>query len=141
MRHDLDRFRKANLIEFLHKGKDVSGLAAAEAMKELAHGVHREGGCFLPVKGAKASVVLCSSLLQRDVTADDLDDVCLLFYELSEVRGHTSLSFIQATWKMTGLCAKPSKGFWSLCGSSQDFILGNSQQSLRDCSGCSVDPD
>jgi hypothetical protein len=37
------------------------------------------------VEGAKTGVVLGSGFFQRDVSADDLNDVRLLLYELGEV--------------------------------------------------------
>jgi hypothetical protein len=54
-------------------------------MVELAHRVHREGRSFFAVERTQSGVVLPSGLLQRDVLADDADDVCLLLYELGEV--------------------------------------------------------
>jgi hypothetical protein len=54
-------------------------------MVELAHRMHREGRRLFPVKGAKAGEILGSGFLQRDVSADDLNDVRLLLYELGEV--------------------------------------------------------
>jgi hypothetical protein len=69
----------------LHEGKNVARLVATKAMVELAHRMHREGRRLFPVKGAKAGEILGSGFLQRDVSADDLNDVRLLLYELGEV--------------------------------------------------------
>ena len=85
MSYDFDRFGKTGILDLLHKGEDVARLAAAETMVELARRVHREGRRFFPVKGAKAGVILGSRFLQRNVFADNPDDVRLLLYELSEV--------------------------------------------------------
>jgi hypothetical protein len=83
--HDFDGFGKAYILDLLHEGEYITALVAAEAMVELAHRVHREGRGFLAVEWAQSGVVLPSGFLQRDVLADDADDVRLLLYELSEV--------------------------------------------------------
>ena len=82
---DFNGFRKADILNLLHEGEDIARLVAAEAMVELAHRMHGKRRRFFPVKGAKAGVVLRAGLLQRDVFADDPDDVRLLLYELGEV--------------------------------------------------------
>ena len=83
--HDFYRFRKAGILNLLHKGEDISRLIATETMVELAHRVHGKGRRFLPVKRTKAGIVLRSGFLQRDVFADDPDNVRLLLYELGKV--------------------------------------------------------
>ena len=85
LRDDLNGFGEADILDFLYEGENVARLVATEAMVKLAHRMHRERRCFFPVKGAKTSVVLRSGFLQRDVSADDLNDVRLLLYELGEV--------------------------------------------------------
>ena len=54
-------------------------------MVELAHRMHREGRGLFSMKRTQSGVVLPSGFLQRDVFADDADDVRLLLYELGEV--------------------------------------------------------
>jgi hypothetical protein len=44
--------------------------------------VHGEGRGFFAVKRTQSGVVLPAGLLQRDVLADDADNVRLLLYEL-----------------------------------------------------------
>ncbi len=83
--HDFHGFGEADILDLLHEGENIAALVAAEAMVELTHRVDREGRGFLPVEGTQAGVVLPSGLLQRDVLADDADNVRLLLYELSEV--------------------------------------------------------
>ncbi len=85
LRHDFDRFGKADILDLLHEGENISALVAAEAMVELAHRMHGEGRGLFLVKRAQSGVVLPSGFLQRDVSADDPDDVRLLLYELGEV--------------------------------------------------------
>ena len=85
MGNDFYGFREADILDFLDEGENVARLVAAKAMVELAHRMHRKGRCLFPVKGAKTGVVLGSGFLQRDVSADDLNDVRLLLYELGEV--------------------------------------------------------
>jgi hypothetical protein len=82
---DFNGFGEADIVDLLHEGKNVARLVAAKAMVELAHRMHREGRGLFAVKGAKTGVVLGSGFLQRDVPADDLNDVRLLLYELGEV--------------------------------------------------------
>ncbi len=86
--HDFDCFREADVLDLLHEGEDIARLAAAKTMVELAHRVHGKGRRFFPVKGAKTGVILRSGFLQRDVIADDPNNVRLLLYELGEVCGH-----------------------------------------------------
>jgi hypothetical protein len=45
----------------------------------------REGRGFLAVERTQSGVVLSSGLLQRDVLADDADNVRMLLYELGKV--------------------------------------------------------
>ena len=83
--HDFHGFGKADVLDLLHEGENIARLVAAETMVELAHRVHGKGCGLFPVKGTKADVVLASGFFQRDVFADDADDVRLLLYELSKV--------------------------------------------------------
>jgi len=53
-----DGFRKAEVVDFLEEGEDVSMLVAAEAVEVLAADVDAEGGRFFFVEGAEAGVVL-----------------------------------------------------------------------------------
>ena len=57
----------------------------AETVIELAYCVHGERRGLFPVKRTNADVVLASRFFQREVFANDPDDVCLLLYELGEV--------------------------------------------------------
>ena len=70
---------------FCTKEKTSPALVAAEAMVELAHRMHGEGRGLFPVKRTQSGVVLPSGFFQRDVFADDADDVRLLLYELGKV--------------------------------------------------------
>jgi hypothetical protein len=47
--------------------------------------MHREGRGFFAVKRTQSGVVLPSGFLQRDVLADDANDIRLLLYELGKV--------------------------------------------------------
>ena len=85
MGHDSDRFREAGVLDFLHEGEDIARLITTETVVELAHRVYGEGRRFLPVKRTKAGVVLGSGFLQRDVFADDANDVSLALNELGKV--------------------------------------------------------
>jgi hypothetical protein len=82
--NNFDGFGKANFFKLLHEGEDVSRFPAAEAMKELA-GVDGKGGSLFAVERAEASEALRARFLQRDVAADNLDDVGLLLHELGKV--------------------------------------------------------
>ncbi len=83
-----DGLGEADVFYFLDEGEDVAGLAAAEAVEELASGMDGEGGCFFGVEGAEAGEVLCSGFFEAHVFADDFDDIGLLLYVLGEVGGH-----------------------------------------------------
>ena len=80
-----DCFGKADVVNLLHEGEDVARLVAAEAVVELACCVNGKRGRLFPVEGAKSDIVLPAGFLQRDVFADDADDVRLLLDELGEV--------------------------------------------------------
>jgi hypothetical protein len=82
-----DGFREGEVLYLADKAEDISGLAAAEAVVELAAGVDGEGWGFFFVEGAEAGVVLRAGFAQADVAADDFDDVGLLLDGLGEV-GH-----------------------------------------------------
>ena len=85
LRHDLHSFGKADVFNLLNKREDISALIAAEAVVELTHCVNGKGRSLFLMKRAQAGVVLPSGFLQRDVSADDPDDIRLLLYELSEI--------------------------------------------------------
>ena len=76
---------KVDVFDFLHEAEDVSRNAASEAMKKLPRGVHRKRRSLLPMKRAKARIVLRPSLLQLDVIADDANDVRLLLDGVREI--------------------------------------------------------
>ena len=83
-----DRFREADVFDFLDEGEDVAVLVAAEAVEELAAGVDAEGGGFFLVEGAEAVEVLRAGFFEADVFSDDFDDVGLFFDVLGEIGGH-----------------------------------------------------
>src|ERR1700741_1865425 len=78
-----NRFGKSGLVHFHHEFEDVTAGAAAEAVINLFHGVHGEGGSFLLMEGAETGEI-GATLFQAHVFADDADDVRLLLYALRE---------------------------------------------------------
>ena len=70
---------------FWMKLKTSPGHAAAEAVIELARGVHGKRRRLLAVKGTQPGVVLRPGLFQLDVVADDADDVRLLLDRVREI--------------------------------------------------------
>src|ERR1035438_577380 len=78
---------ECDVFDLLNEGKDVSRLAAAKAVKELARGMDGKRRRLLGMKGTEAGEILGSRFLQLDVVADDTDDVRLLLERLFEVVG------------------------------------------------------
>src|ERR1051326_5799134 len=88
------RFRKANLLTFLHELKNVARFAAAEAMKELPRRVDRERWRLFIVERAQPAVILRPRLLELHVVAHNADNVRLLPHRFLEVAegGHECLT-------------------------------------------------
>ena len=63
------------LLDLDEKGEDITLLAAAEAMKELALLMDMKRRSFLRVKWAKSFEAPCSSALEFDVSPYDVDDI------------------------------------------------------------------
>ncbi len=105
LRDDFYCFDKTHIVELLHEGENITRLVAPEAVVELAHCVHGKGRGLLPVEGTKTGIVLRSGFFQRDVSADDADDISLLLYELGEIGSHwivtCPLSYIGCAGKLT----------------------------------------
>ena len=88
LRDGADRFREADVLDFLDEGEDVAVLVAAEAVEELAAGVDAEGRGFFFVEGAEPGKILRAGFFQAHVFPDNLDDVGLFFDVLGEIGGH-----------------------------------------------------
>jgi hypothetical protein len=86
LRDDLHRFGEADLVDLLHELEDISRNPAAKAVIELARHVDGKRRRLLAMKRAQPLVVLRAAFLQRDVLADDADDVRLLLHALGKIR-------------------------------------------------------
>src|SRR6266576_174241 len=72
----LQRFVKADPLDFLDEFEDIAALAAAEAFEELVVGVDAEGGSFFRMERAETGVALGRShSSEADVLAHYPDDV------------------------------------------------------------------
>ncbi len=80
-RDHLHRFRERALLHLHHETENVSTLAAAEAMKNLFHRMHREGRRLFSMKRAQSGEIL-PALLQAHVFADHANNVRLLFHPI-----------------------------------------------------------
>ncbi len=87
LRNQPDGLGKSDVLDLLHEGENVSLDAAAEAMKKLPRGMHRERRRLLAMKRTKPGIVLRPRLAQLDVVANNADDVRLLLDDLFEVAG------------------------------------------------------
>src|SRR4030095_13995132 len=70
----LERLRKAQVIVLHEKTKRVARRAASEAVVDAAIGIHRKRRGLLLMERAKPDEST-AAFLQRDISADDLDDV------------------------------------------------------------------
>src|SRR5437868_496068 len=82
-----DRLGECNVLDLLNKTEDISRNSAAKAVIELPRGVDRERWRLFFVEGAESRKVLCARFLQRDIVADNADNVRLLLQGLREIRG------------------------------------------------------
>ena len=85
LRHQPDSFGEGDVFDFLDEAEDVSRDAAAEAVKELARGMHRKRRRLFAVKRTKSGIVLRPGFFQLDVVADDADDIRLLLDRFFEI--------------------------------------------------------
>src|ERR1019366_2444111 len=79
------RFGEGDVLDLLDEAEHVSRDAAAEAVIELARGVHGKRRRLLAMKWTKSRIVLRPLFLQLDVVADDADDVRLLLHGFFEI--------------------------------------------------------
>ena len=77
---EAQRFPEVNALFFHNEGQDVTtGTAGAEAVPALLLRIDKEGGGLLTVKWAQCPEGP-PGLLQVRILADNLNDVCFLFY-------------------------------------------------------------
>src|SRR5712671_5840221 len=87
LRDRTHRFGKGDVLDLLHEAEDIARCAAAKTMKKLFGCMNRKRWRLFLMKGAEAAKVLRARLFQRDVIADDADNVSLLLHGICEIAG------------------------------------------------------
>src|SRR5208282_5853875 len=84
-----DGFRKSDILDLLHKSKNVPRLSAPKAMKKLPRSMHRKRSRLLRMKRAKSGKILRPSLLKLDVVTHNADDIRPLLQRLFKIVGRS----------------------------------------------------
>ena len=85
--HHAHGFGEGDVLDLLHEAEDIASGIAAEAVKELVAGVHRERRGLFLMEGAQPGLVLRAGFAQLDVLAHNADDVGLLLDGAGKIAG------------------------------------------------------